>query len=96
MLSKEKIDEILLAYNETKTYSGAAKKTGVSSTTVKKYVEEVKREKEIASRQKETAATSFLPFDEIKVPETEKERDRWLFLTEEEKMGLERICKELQ
>lgn len=37
-LTKEKISEIIDAYNEIGTYSGAAKACGVSPATVKKYV----------------------------------------------------------
>ena len=37
-ITQDKIVEINIAYLKYKTYSGAAKETGVSASTVKKYV----------------------------------------------------------
>lgn len=84
-LSEEKIREIITAYSSIKTYSGTAKKVGVSPATVKKYVELNKDCKVEVKNKKER-----IPFNE-KIPSAKEvyvppfeERGKWLVLSEDE------------
>ena len=51
-LTEEKIQEIVKEYQVIGTYSGVAKKVGVSPTTVKKYIEQTKPTEPIEKKEK--------------------------------------------
>ena len=51
-LSEEKIQEIIREYPLIGTYSGVAKKVGVSPATVKKYIEQYKPSEPIEQKEK--------------------------------------------
>ena len=51
-LTEEKIQEIVKEYQVIGTYSGVAKKVGVSPTTVKKYVEQTKPAEPVEKKEK--------------------------------------------
>ena len=59
-LTEEKIQEIVKEYQVIGTYSGVAKKVGVSPTTVKKYIEQTKPTEPIEKKEK-------IPFNDLKV-----------------------------
>lgn len=97
-LSDEKIKEIINEYKKIGTYSGVAKKVGVSASTVKKYVENA-----IEKPQVKKEIPELLNFDEISkwvenyiLPYNEIVDPDILKLDEDEKKEIAEIIEELK
>lgn len=93
-LTEEKIQEIVKEYQVIGTYSGVAKKVGVSPTTVKKYIEQTKPTEPIEKKEK-------IPFDEpipdascVYIPPLE-ERGKWICLSPDELYEMKELRKEI-
>ena len=96
-LSQEMIQKIVEEYPVVGTYSGVAKKFGVSPSTVKKYVElNFNKNKEPKTKNKNIILfNERIPeAAEIIVPEYQ-ERGNWLRLTDKEKEEIDILRGEL-
>lgn len=95
-LSEEKIQQIIETYSIVGTYSGTAKKVGVSPSTVKKYVELGNKNTKNKEPKKERILFSgeILPIYQIKIPEKEFRGD-WLCLSDEELIEIAELRKEI-
>lgn len=96
-LSQEKIQEIIAQYPIIGTYSGVAKKLGVSPATVKKYITQSQSQTNVFSAKKKERVL----FNEV-IPDVDKiivphfsERGVWLELTSEELLEIERLREEI-
>lgn len=97
-LSDEKIQEIINEYKKIGTYSGVAKKVGVSASTVKKYVENA-----IEKPQVKNEIPELLSFDEVSIwvenyilPYNKVIDPDILKLDEDEKKEIAEIIEELK
>lgn len=94
-LSQEKIQEIVTQYSIIGTYSGVAKKLGVSPTTVKKYVTQSQTKLSSTKKKERVLFNEDIPdVDEIVVPPL-SERGIWLELTSEELLEIEKLREEI-
>ena len=97
-LSDNKIQEIIDEYKKIGTYSGVAKKVGVSASTVKKYVESA-----IEKPQIKNEIPELLSFDEVStwvenyiLPYSKILDPDILKLDEDEKKEISEIIEELK
>lgn len=95
-LSEEKIQQIIEAYSIIGTYSGTAKKLGVSPASVKKYVELGNKsvKKKEPKKEKILFSGEILSLSQVKIPEKDK-RGEWLCLTEKELAEISELRKEI-
>lgn len=93
-LSEEKIQEILKEYPIIGTYSGVAKKVGVSPSTVKRYVEQYKTSEPIEKKEKIFFNEAIPDASCVYIPPPE-ERGKWICLSPDELYEMKELRKEI-
>lgn len=93
-LSEEKIQEIIKEYPIIGTYSGVAKKVGVSPATVKRYVEQYKSTEVIEKKEKVLFNETIPEANCVYIPPPEM-RGEWICLTPDELYEMKELRKEI-